>query len=319
VRLALIEAGHWHVPLVLPGLNDEGAIVAVSDENEATAKTLAAGFGARAYPSAEALIDEAAFDFAFVFGRHRCMPALARRLIARRSPFSLEKPGGVSATDVEDVLAAAEAQSVWVSVPFVNRLAPWRERLDALRPGPVLRASISDIAGSPTRYRDAGCGWMLDASEAGGGCLINLGIHFLDLAAERAASPLTLEGAVVSNAVHGEAVEDQADLLLQDATGGSWHISVGYGFPTAAGRHQAYRFAGRGWHMAIEGGRLAFTTGAGTVEEPAAVDAAPLMATYVRETLQRWRQSRPPLAGLADLVRAMQLVDAAYRHARRAL
>ena len=47
---------------------------------------------------------------------------------------------------------------------------------------------LSFIAGPPERYDRNGNAWMLDPERAGGGCLANLGPHFVDLFLQRSAN-----------------------------------------------------------------------------------------------------------------------------------
>lgn len=317
MRIVLAGAGHWHVPLVLAGLEEAGhGLAGVWDEDAARAAELARRLGCRAFTSLGQMLDEVRPHLAFALGRHCMMPSIARELIARRVPFSLEKPGGLDAAAVKAVAGEARAAGVMASVPFVNRHAPWLRRLEGLIAagtlGPVLQASFTDIAGPPARYRAARCAWMLDPAQAGGGALVNLGIHFLDLARRLAGGEPAVAGAVLSRATFREAVEDHALLTLHDGAGFSAHIEVGYGFPDPAGRHQAVRMAGPGWHLSVGEGSWRLATSAGVREEVDQLDAAPLMRSHVHATIAAVRGEGCPTASLEDLAAAMRLAGAAY-------
>ena len=41
--------------------------------------------------------------------------------------------------------------------------------------------SVQFIAGPPDRYLTHGSPWMVDINRAGGGCMVNLAPHFVDL------------------------------------------------------------------------------------------------------------------------------------------
>ncbi|MDX6752081.1 Gfo/Idh/MocA family oxidoreductase [Geminicoccaceae bacterium 1502E] len=322
MKVVLVGSSHWHAPLVLAGLHQAGIeVAAVWDEDAARARADASALGCPAFADLEMLLERVRPDLAFALGRHCAMPSIARTLIAHGVPFSLEKPGGLTADAVAALAREAGAAGVFSTVPFVNRLAPWLKKIEALqragRIGPVLQASFTDIAGPPERYRAAGCAWMLDPAQAGGGVLVNLGIHFLDLARCLGGRSLAVAGAVLSHAAFAEAVEDHALVALEDGQGFSAHIEVGYGFPHAMARHQAYRFAGRNWHLAIERGLWRLATPHGVEEEPVATDAAPLMATHVAATFEAVRGKTSPTATLDDLAAALRLVEAACRRPSR--
>ena len=74
MKVAIIEASHWHVPLYLDALSrDEVEVVAVSDREDARGAEIARRFGCKLYTSYEDLLRSESFDVAFAFGRHSDM------------------------------------------------------------------------------------------------------------------------------------------------------------------------------------------------------------------------------------------------------
>src|SRR5438046_8988341 len=101
VRVAWLEACHWQVPRYLDPLEACGiGGVAVWDAEQVKGQAIAARFGSTLYSSSYQLLDRERVDFAFAFGRHSEMPAIAEALIERKIPFALEKPCGVSMSQV---------------------------------------------------------------------------------------------------------------------------------------------------------------------------------------------------------------------------
>jgi predicted dehydrogenase len=124
MKIALLEASHWHVPLYLDPLEASGIdLVAVSDAEQAKGQAIAARFGSTLYSSSNDLLDREEVDFAFVFGRHSEMPALAEAVIARRIPFALEKPCGISMSQVTELRKLTEEANVYCAVPFIFRMS----------------------------------------------------------------------------------------------------------------------------------------------------------------------------------------------------
>jgi predicted dehydrogenase len=91
--------------------------VAVSDAEQARGSAIAERFGSTLYSSSRELLDREQFDFAFVFGRHSEMPSLAEGLNGPKTPFALEKPCGVSKSQVTWLRRLAEEANVYCAIP----------------------------------------------------------------------------------------------------------------------------------------------------------------------------------------------------------
>src|SRR5207237_3754725 len=106
----------------------------------------------------------------------------------------------------------ADAKRAWVSVALVQRYDPLWALLDRLADegalGTLSHAHVRIINGPPQRYTAWGSGWMLDPATAGGGELLNLGIHGMDYLRHLAGEPLRVTGAVVSRRAHVLLIED---------------------------------------------------------------------------------------------------------------
>jgi predicted dehydrogenase len=302
VNVVLLEVGHWHAPLYLDALAASGVtVVAASDRDGDRAAAVARRFGARPYEDWRRLLADEAADFAFAFGRHAEMAGLGHALVARGIPFALEKPCGLNAAEVRRLAEDAATRSLFVSVPLVQHFGPLRGPLIEARPSPgPHHAWFRFLGGPPARYRRAGCAWMLDPAQSGGGCFINLGVHFVDLAL-RILPGVRRVSAHMSRAMHGEAVEDYAVVTLESPDGGTAVLEIGYVFPGDAGRPREtyYSVAGRDRFDAWVDGD---------------VDAS--YGRFVAETLAAVRARRPPPVGLAAMVPVMEIVDAAYAAAR---
>ncbi len=321
MRIAVLEVGHWHAPLARVGLERLNAeIVAVSARDPAVAAPWVERFGCRAYPDATALLASERVEFAFVFDRHRDLAATGRTVLERGIACSIEKPGGMSAADVASLIQTRDRRGVFASVPFVNRLSPLARHLRTRIANGDLSApsyaSLVDLAGSPARYPEMGCAWMLDPALAGGGCLINLGVHFIDLFAFLMQRPARLAGATLSRAVHGGPMEDHARLLLDNDRGGAALVEVGYCYPDDEGRHQAAAVLGSGWFAEAQGDVCQLTRGSARESFACPLDAAPLYADYVEATLHAASRGEAPVATLEDLHAVMTIVDQAYAAGR---
>lgn len=325
IRVALLECSHWHVPLYLDALARPGIeVVAVSDRLDAPRERVAGRFGARGYADYRSLLEREAPDFVFAFGRHDEMPAIADALIARRLPFAIEKPAGTRADDAARLRRAAAG--LFVAVPLVQRLSDLASAIRAAEgPFPVdaRHMAFRFVPGSLARYEAADCGWMLDPRVSGGGCAINLAVHFVDLFLVATGSGAVTVTAQMCHRQHGAPVEDYAAIMLCAEGGAVAVIETGYTFPAGAGTAREFSFAvstaGHYLYTAGETVRLRSRAEPDRDDDLAQVrlDSDILYPLFVERTLADWREGRAPVADLGALERAMRVVDAAYVSARQ--
>jgi predicted dehydrogenase len=106
--------------------------------------------------------------------------AQARAVLESGLPAFLLRPLGFDVPDVEDLLRTAEARDLALEVEFPYRGLECAGRLRSL----VAEGALGTVFHVETRFHNA-CGpdpeWCLDASLAGGGALLDVGIHLLDL------------------------------------------------------------------------------------------------------------------------------------------
>ena len=83
---------------------------------------------------------------------------------------------------IRDRYNAAERKNAFCAIPFVWRYSDTVNDLkNRYLSGKIVHMSYKFVAGPPSRYL-ATSRWMLSQETAGGGCMTNLGVHFIDMA-----------------------------------------------------------------------------------------------------------------------------------------
>ena len=326
-RIAVTEVNHWHSSYdaaylqVLRGLDVD--IVGVSDANAALAEDRARRFESRAFTDYRAMIDETKPDFVVALGRHIDMPAIARFLIEAGIPFMMEKPMGTTAEDVTALADLAEARGAWAAVPFPNRLLPWAVRAKAMIEagefGRISHVVMRLIRPTMQRYVEWDSPWMWDRELAGGGALLNLGGHGMDLARMLLGPDVSVATAVISNRVHQAQVEDYALATLRNGDGALIHVEVGYTWPTWPENESDLEFkvAGEKATLRVVPDGLQVIGPGRDDRFPGAASAAGNYPPLIRDMLERAGRGDPPAITARDCANAMQLVHDAYRLAGR--
>jgi predicted dehydrogenase len=323
LRVALLEAAHWHTSMYVTGLHQAGArVVALSDSTGTAGPALAAELDCPVYATPEEALEAAKPDFVVAFGRHDRMPHICRLLLERGLPFLMEKPLGRSAEEVRALAELAERlRPPFAAVALPRRLSTfYREVQEARRAGRLERLCLVHariVNGYPSRYPRWNCAWMLDPAISGGGPLRNLGIHGIDLFNAIVQEPVEVTWAHVSHRVYGLGVEEYAVVGLRSASGVLGLIEAGYTYPTdVAGGDSAWRLSAGDFYISETGSSLTIATPGRCVEQAVDVPASSYPGLVV-DTLARFQRGDPPLATISDCLAAMELIDRAYALAQR--
>jgi predicted dehydrogenase len=314
MKVALLEASHWHVPLYLDPLDASGIeVVAVSDAEQVQGEAVAARYGSRLYQTSYELLEREKVDFAFAFGRHSEMPAIAEALISRKIPFALEKPCGVNMSQVTRLRKLAEQANVYCAIPFIFRIS---DLLAALKdaeghiPSDFNYMSFRFIVGAPDRYEAAGAGWALDPAFSGGGSTINVATHFIDLFRLLTGKEVARVSAIMHSRTH------QWDGVVG-------LVETGYSFPSTSDEQREFSYTLSSDRMYARSGpdrieiRDRNNLAAGTRSLRIRTETDVYYPLFVKRVLAESRAGAKPLASLRDAEAMMQIMDAAYASARQ--
>ena len=200
---------------------------------------------------------------------HDTSVELAKDALSRGLRVLVEKPLGRSVAEARELVAAGKPGQLWAgfNYRFFGGVKRALEDLEKNRFGKLISVNfVLGHGGSPGMEHS----WKLDPARAGGGCLIDPGIHLLDLA-NRIGRDYSVVGATSWRGFWGTGVEEEAHVLLRSSDGFSvnlqsslarWrntfqmelHGTEGYGRVTGRNRtygSQTYTFGARwGWQKA---------------------------------------------------------------------
>lgn len=318
MRIVIIGVSHWHTPFYADRVLEmkDATIVGVSDPDVTRAQSWAEKAKCPAFTDYREMCDQLKPDFAFALGRHTDMADEARYLIDARIPFAIEKPCAYNAAEAADIARRAEAVGVFAAVPLVVRYSPVINTIREVAAGEQIQyLSFKFIGGMVDRYHQQHVEWVIDRAISGGGPMLNLGIHFVDLCRVLLnGAELTVTGAMMSNRAAGLTIEDHAVMMMQGG-GASCMVESGYLYPapnSVYDMHYSIRTE-KHYFAARDKDTLEIVTNdrQRTTREMKLTNS-PFYPEFVRDTLQRVRDGRPPIANLADNAAAVALIEAAY-------
>ncbi|MDF2444311.1 MAG: hypothetical protein JWR01_2514 [Subtercola sp.] len=303
----VLGASHWHAPLYRDALARRFDVLAVQDARPEALASFASPLQAPVVASVDEALDHDRIDVAFVFSPHHEMPSVSRKLIARGIAFVIEKPAATNIVDLRTLQEEARLAGVPVTVPLVQRDAPVETWLR--QAGDITYERMSFITGPPSRYRQNGNPWMVDPLRSGGGSLMNLGVHFVDMAIRHLGPPDDVVRKQ-SSALHAELVDDHATMILGSA-GREAIVEVGYAYPDSPlKRYCSFSATGtKGFASVDTDGTARFTSVDGeTTTAVIEVDSDPLYEVFVDAVANTLPDGFAGLPTLADLVATMELI-----------
>ncbi len=327
-RVAVIGVGHYHAfspPNYLRILQSHKLdIVGIHDPDSGVASKYAAQVGSTPYTDYRTMIESTKPEFVVALGRHSAMPAAFRFLVDAGIPFLMEKPWGIDGRTVSQLADLAESKKAWAAVPMPFRYSWFAEIARTMRRsgelGTISHMLVRFNQPGVQRYIDLGSQWMLTKADAGGGALVNLGIHGFDLCRYITREEPTVVSAVTSHAIHKQDVEDYAFVTLRTPSGIVFLNEASYTYPTN-GSDQERKIA------AEKAVLRATSTGGDGVQVVAAgrdeILKAPQgyvgsWAGAVADCLDRIGRGDPPATTARDCARAVALTFDAYRMAGEA-
>jgi predicted dehydrogenase len=318
MRIVLIGVSHWHTPFYSEPVLEmpDAAIVGVSDPDAARAAPLAARAKCRVFTDYRDMCTTLKPDFAFVLGRHCDMADAAGFLIDSHIPFAIEKPCAVNAAEAHDIARRAASAGVFAAVPLVFRYCPIIDTIREIAAGEAIQyLSFKFVGGMVDRYYQQKVEWVIDRATSGGGPLLNLGIHFVDLCRVLLGNAaLTVTGSMMSNRSANLTIEDHAIMLMQGG-GASCMVETGYLYPapnSVFDMHYSIR-TDKHYFAARDNGLLEIVTNdrQRSTREMKLTNVF-FYPEFVRDTLRRVRDGRPPTADLTDNAEAVALIETAY-------
>ena len=166
------------------------------------------------YDSLDQLLAGQRPDLAIVATPHDCHVPLARQLLRAGVPTLLEKPPARSAPELEALLTLSEQLQTPLATSLPLHYQRGYQRFRSLLGSPELTDAEVTVRATVTSWQGADS-WRRSRERAGGGVLIDLGYHYLELIVACLGSPDAKSVQLTRAPGPGCEVEDEARLSLR--------------------------------------------------------------------------------------------------------
>ena len=304
-------------------------LVSVADPAP-SARAAAEALGAAAFSDVGALLTRPV-DAIYVATPNHLHLEPVRSAASAGIPVLCEKPMAASLSQAEALAAAA--RPALYGTAFDQRYHPAHraiaETIAAGSIGQVTAVRIHYACWVDPTWRPAGhdgaSNWRADPQAAGGGAVIDLALHGLDLAEMLLGEPLTCLHIDLQRRVHDYPVDDGGMLSGRFAGGALLQSHVAYNCPEALPRRRLEIIGDQGQITAIDtmgqtaGGSVVRHCGRTGRSEPLPFDDATSPFTAQAKAFAAAVHGAPHDFSAARDLRLMRLFDAAYTEARSCL
>ncbi|TXN83361.1 Gfo/Idh/MocA family oxidoreductase [Methylobacterium sp. WL8] len=285
VRWGIVGYGWVARDYMAPGIRGaDHRLVAVCDPGAAS-RAAAEAEGARAYDSLDRLIADAEVEAVYVATPNHLHRQAVEALSASGKAILCEKPMAATLRDAEAMAEAVGRGGAFYGTAFDQRHHPGHRAMrDRIARGQLGTVTAIRIVYACWLGRDwAACpgqdNWRIDPAQAGGGALMDLAPHGIDLVDYLLGESLVDITALTQIRAQDYAVDDGALLIGRTADGVLASLNVAYNCPDALPRRRLEVVGTKGLLTAIDtmgqtaGGTVSFTDGATGRSEPVAFDA----------------------------------------------
>ncbi|TCZ64943.1 Gfo/Idh/MocA family protein [Roseicella aquatilis] len=305
-----------------PGIAAAGARLAAVADPDPAARRAARALGARAYATAEAMLADPAVGAVYVATPNHLHRPGVEAAAAAGKPVLCEKPMAATLAEAEAMAAAVARAGIRYGTAFDQRHHPAHAAIRAA----VAAGAVGTVTALRIAYAcwvDTGWSrdnWRANPCRAGGGALMDLAPHGLDLAEYLLGEPVEEVAALTQRRVQDYPVDDGALLIGRTAGGVLVQLHVAYNCPEALPRRRLEVLGTRGQILADRtmgqsaGGEAWLIDGRLGLRRPLPV-AEPEASPFARQMagFARWLREGGEAFSLARDLHTMRLLDRAYR------
>jgi len=237
IRWGVIGCGGIAYRRTIPGmmLSANSELYAVMDSSPAASEQVKAEFGAKyACTTAEELLALDEVDAVYIASPVFCHRAQAMAAADAGKHILLEKPLGLTVAEAEEIAAYCRARGVKLGVGLMMRFSAYHQKMRELIAAGTLGEIVSMRAQLTCWYPDIPGAWRQDKALSGGGALMDMGIHCIDLLQYISGTRVSSLSCFAQTQTFSYSTEDSAALLVKMDSGATAFVDANFNIPDEA-------------------------------------------------------------------------------------
>ena len=334
IRWGVIGAGGIAERRTIPGmmLCDDAELTAVMEINMELAEKCRAKWGCkRAYDSEAALLQDPEIDAVYIASPVVLHAKQARMAADAGKHILIEKPLAMTSEEGQQVLDYCEARGVKIAAGLMMRFGAYVQAMKAAIAEGKIGRPVSGYCQFTCWYPDMPGVWRQDKKLGGGGAIMDMGVHCIDLMQYVLGSRVAEVASFQDTLSFHYEVEDAATLMLRMENGVQCVIQTNFNIPDEAAKWRLEFFGDQGRLMGenvigqVDGGALdalflgpqggydAIQNSKTAVGERIDVDFGNLYQREIASFCRSLRTGAPLEVPASDAVQVQRVIEAAYR------
>ncbi len=237
IKWGVIGCGGIADRKTIPGMMeaDNVELVAVMDSVKSVAENVRDKYGASyAFDDFNELLALDEIEAVYIASPVFCHKEQAIAAAKAKKHILLEKPMALSVEDAEEIKKACDDEGVKLGVGFLMRFHGYHQRIKEI----IAEGSIGDIVSMRGQftcwYPDIEGAWRQDKALSGGGALMDMGIHAIDLLQYLSGLKATEVAAFCETQSFNYKVDDSAAVIMKMDNGSLAYVDSNFNIPDAA-------------------------------------------------------------------------------------
>ena len=265
IKWGVIGCGGIADRRTLPGmmLSDNAELIAVMDANKNAAESCKEKYNAKyAFDNIKDLLSIDEIQAVYIASPVFCHKEQAFAAADAGKDILIEKPVGLTAKEAEEIAAYCEKKGVKLGVGFMMRFHAYHQKMKEIVQSGKIGEIVSARAQLTCWYPEMENCWRQDIKLSGGGALMDMGVHCVDLIRYITGLDVSEVAGIAGNQVFKYSVEDAGGIIMRLENGAVAYVDANFNIPDAAAKCKIEFYGTKGSIFAqgtisqVEGGEI---------------------------------------------------------------
>lgn len=265
IKWGVIGCGGIADRRTLPGmmLAENAELVAVMDANKEAAERCKEKYQAKyAFDTVEELLALDEIQAVYIASPVFCHKEQAFAAAKAKKDILIEKPVGLTAAEAEEIADFCNAQGVKLGVGFMMRFHAYHEKMKEIVSSGKIGEIVSARAQLTCWYPEIENCWRQDIKLSGGGALMDMGVHCVDLIRYITGLEVKEAAGICGNQIFNYSVEDAGAVIMRLENGAIAYVDANFNIPDDAAKCKIEFYGTKGSIFAqgtisqVEGGTI---------------------------------------------------------------